>query len=65
MKNAGLSFSARKALMVNIGEKAGAEIADLIADLYAEIEELRATKVDVTKVVPNTPVGPDLAEESA
>ena len=59
MKNAGLSFNSRKALMVNIGESAGTEIANLIAQMAAEIEELRRTKVNVTKIVPS---GPDSHE---
>ena len=52
MKNIGLSYNSRKALMVNIGEAAGTEIANLIAQMAAEIEELRRTKVNVTKIVP-------------
>ena len=36
MKTTGLSFNSRKALMVNIGESAGTEIANLIAQLAAE-----------------------------
>jgi len=48
----GLSYSARKALTVHIGEKAGAEIADLIQQMAAEIEELRRTKVSITRIVP-------------
>ena len=52
MKNTGLSYNSRKALMVNIGETAGTEIANLIAQMAAEIEELRRTKVSVTKIVP-------------
>ena len=59
MKNTGLSFNSRKALMVNIGESAGTEIANLIAQMAAEIEELRRTKVNVTKIVPS---GPDSHE---
>ncbi len=55
MKNNGLSFNSRKALMVNIGESAGTEIANLIAQMAAEIEELRRTKVNVTKIVPGGP----------
>ena len=50
--NTGLSYNSRKALMVNIGEKAGTEIANLISQMAAEIEELRRTKVSVTKIVP-------------
>jgi len=46
-----LSYKARKALMVQIGEEAGSEIADLISALVAEVEELRRTKVDVTNIV--------------
>ena len=53
MKNSnGLSYNSRKALMVNIGEQAGMEIANLITQMAAEIEELRRTKVSVTKIVP-------------
>lgn len=48
----GLTYSARKALTVHIGEKAGAEIADLIQQMAAEIEELRRTKVSITRIVP-------------
>ena len=50
--NIGLSYNSRKALMVNIGEQAGMEIANLITQMAAEIEELRRTKVSVTKIVP-------------
>lgn len=52
VKLPGLSFNARKALSVHIGEEAGAEIASLIARMAAEIEELRRNKVDVTRIVP-------------
>lgn len=52
MKPTGLSYNSRKALMVNIGEAAGTEIANLISQMAAEIEELRRTKVNVTKIVP-------------
>ncbi len=55
MKTTGLSFNSRKALMVNIGESAGAEIANLIAQLATEIEELRRSKVSVTRIVPGGP----------
>lgn len=48
----GLTYSARKALTVHIGEKAGAEIADLIQQMAAEIEELRRNKVSITRIVP-------------
>ena len=56
MKLSGLTFNSRKALMVNIGESAGEEIANLISQMAAEIEELRRTKVSVTKIVPGTHV---------
>ena len=56
MKRNGLSFNSRKALMNNIGEAAGTEIANLIADMAAEIDELRRSKVNVTRIVPPTPV---------
>lgn len=51
-KVSGLTYSARKALTVHIGEKAGTEIADLIQQMAAEIEELRRTKVSITRIVP-------------
>lgn len=51
-KLTGLSYSARKALTVQIGEKAGGEIADLIQSMADEIEELRRTKVSITRIVP-------------
>jgi hypothetical protein len=64
MKNTGLSYNSRKALMVNIGEAAGAEIANLISQMAAEIEELRRTKVNVTKIVPSiSDVMDELVEE--
>lgn len=50
--NIGLSYNSRKALMVNIGDQAGMEIANLISQMASEIEELRRTKVSVTKIVP-------------
>ncbi len=37
---------------MNIGETAGTEIAGLMAQMAAEIEELRRTKVNVTRIVP-------------
>lgn len=52
MRDEKLSYRARKALMVHIGEEAGSEIADLISRLVAEVEELRRTKVDVTQICP-------------
>ena len=51
----GLSYNARKALTVHIGEKPGAEIADLLQRMTLEIEELRRTKVSVTRIVPGEP----------
>ncbi len=48
----GLSYNARKALTVHIGEKAGSEIADLIQQMAAEIDELRRNKVSITPIVP-------------
>ncbi|WP_164102212.1 hypothetical protein [Candidatus Laterigemmans baculatus] len=53
MKTTGLSYNSRKALMVNIGESAGNEIANLIQRMAGEIEELRRTKVNVTRIVPS------------
>lgn len=53
MKSTGLSYNARKALTVHIGEQAGTEIANLIQRMATEIEELRRTKVSVTRIVPH------------
>ena len=53
MKTNGLSYNARKALTVHIGEAAGTEIANLIQKMACEIDELRRTKVNVTRIVPN------------
>ena len=64
MRNTGLSYNSRKALMVHIGESAGTEVANLISEMAAEIEELRRTKVSVTKIVPGSgPLTHDLVEE--
>ena len=52
MRLNGLSYNSRKALTVHIGEAAGTEIANLITQMASEIEELRRTKVSVTKIVP-------------
>ncbi|QDT01921.1 hypothetical protein K227x_02900 [Rubripirellula lacrimiformis] len=52
MKQHGLSYNSRKALMVNLGDAAGGEVANLLSQMAAEIEELRRTKVNVTKIVP-------------
>jgi len=57
-----LSENSRKALIVNIGESAGQEVADLIAQMAAEIEELRQTKVSVTPIIPGVP-GPAMTIE--
>lgn len=56
MTRTGLTFNSRKALMNNIGEAAGTEIANLIAEMAAEIDELRRNKVNVTRIVPATNV---------
>lgn len=50
--NLGLSYSARKALSVHVGESAGNEIANLIQRMAAQIEELKRSKVNVTPIVP-------------
>lgn len=52
MSNVGLSYQARKALTVHIGEAAGNEIANLLQRMAAQIEELKRSKVNVTQVVP-------------
>lgn len=53
MKTNGLSFNSRKALMVNIGESAGVEIANLIQRMANQIDELQRNKVSVTRIIPN------------
>ncbi|MFG0261438.1 MAG: hypothetical protein ACF788_03515 [Novipirellula sp. JB048] len=63
MKTNRLSDNSRKALIVNIGESAGKEVADLIAQMAAEIEELRQTKVSVTPIVPGVRDRVAMAEE--
>ncbi|MEZ6138588.1 MAG: hypothetical protein R3C53_27205 [Pirellulaceae bacterium] len=50
--NLGLSYSARKALSVHVGESAGNEIANLIQRMAAQIEELKRSKVNITPIVP-------------
>ncbi len=50
--NLGLSYQARKALNVHVGEAAGTEIANLLQRMAAQIEELKRSKVNVTPVVP-------------
>ncbi len=52
--NIGLSYSARKALTVQLGEAAGTEIANLIQRMAAQIEELKRTKVNVTHIAPGS-----------
>jgi hypothetical protein len=48
----GLSFSARKALTVHLGEAAGNEITTLLQRMAAQIDELKKSKVSVTQVIP-------------
>ena len=50
--NLGLSYNARKALCVQLGESAGTEVANLLQRMAAQIEELKRSKVNVTPVVP-------------
>lgn len=49
-----LSYSARKALTVHLGESAGNEIASLLLRMAAQIEDLKRNKVSVTQIIPNT-----------
>ena len=64
MKTNGLSYNTQKALMVHIGDAAGTEVANLLAQLCAEVEELRRTKVNVTKIVPGRGLErPEIIEE--
>ena len=48
-----LTYSARKALTVHLGETAGNEIASLLQRMAAQIDELKRSKVSVTQVIPN------------
>lgn len=57
-----LSYSARKALTVHLGESAGNEIASLIQRMAAQIEELKRGKVSVTQVIPSANKLDPLAE---
>ena len=50
--NFGLSYSARKALTVQVGEAAGNEIANLLQQMAAQIDELKRSKVSVTQIAP-------------
>lgn len=50
--NVGLSYSARKALAVQVGADAGNEIANLLQRMSAQIEELKRSKVNITPIVP-------------
>lgn len=63
MTRNGLTFNSRKALMNNIGEAAGTEIANVIAEMAAEIEELRRNKVNVTRIVPTNGLYSQAANE--
>lgn len=65
MSDKGLSYRARKALTVHIGEEAGTEISDLISSLCAEIEELRRSKVSVTEIAPTGAAQNDLVRKPA
>lgn len=57
--NLGLSYQARKALSVHVGEAAGTEIANLLQRMAAQIEELKRSKVNVTQVVPQLKIQDD------
>lgn len=58
--NLGLSYQARKALNVHVGEAAGTEIANLLQRMAAQIEELKRSKVNVTPVVPTNKLQDEL-----
>ena len=49
-----LSYNTRKALSVQIGEEAGREIAELLAELGRRLEAVERTKVNVTAIAPQT-----------
>jgi hypothetical protein len=58
-----LSQTSRKALCVQVGENAGAEIATLLQMLAEKVDQLERTKVSVTPIAPATSV--NLMRESA
>lgn len=58
-----LSQTSRKALCVQVGENAGAEIATLLQMLAEKVDQLERTKVSVTPIVPTTSV--NLMRDSA
>jgi len=45
--NNGLTFNTRKALSIQLGEQAGTEIAQLLATLSLQIEELQRENADL------------------
>ena len=47
-----LSSNSRKALCVQVGENAGAEIAMLLQSLAERVDYLERTKVNVTPIAP-------------
>ncbi len=59
MASPNLSFNVRKSLCNHLGEAAGNELANLIQDLQARLEQVERTKVNVTPIVPGDQV--DLA----
>ena len=58
-----LSQTSLKALCVQVGENAGAEIATLLQMLVEKVDQLERTKVSVTPIVPTTSV--NLMRETA
>lgn len=48
-----LSQKTLKCLENNIGQNAAREIYNIIADLEAQVEALKKTKVDVTPIIKN------------
>lgn len=57
MRNPALTFNTRKSLSNHLGEEAGAEMAELIMQLTARIEQLERNKVDITPIAPGQHVG--------
>ncbi|MFO7905075.1 MAG: hypothetical protein R6U98_20590 [Pirellulaceae bacterium] len=50
-----LSFNTRKSLCNHLGELAGAELATFLQQLKNQVESMEQGKVDVTKIVPDSP----------
>jgi len=60
-----LSFNTRKSLCNHLGDIAGAELAEFLQQLKARIESVERNKVDITRIVPDSPSVPAAADQFA